>query len=216
MRIFLLVFLAAIFLAGTVFGDAKRTNDTELINSFIRDLFLCNGTNLPNWAFSVEDNAVPMDELRAAFTRGLEQFSQSSQGQPVDTNTLKHEIFNNTLLSTVIARKAMEDGLFNDPDARISLRLALRQALVQIYLARMLPKDTNRFAPTKEEVSDFYNHNREKFDQTGASADQIRSYIVNQLSGQKMQLWMSQQMDKAKEQYRVRRNDALLTNEGFN
>jgi hypothetical protein len=216
MRLTPLIILAAVLLAGIAYGDTNRTSDTELINSFIRDLFLSGGTNQPGWAFSVEENTVPMDELRSAFARGLEQFTQSAQGQPVDTNTLKHEIFNNTLLSTVIAKKAMDDGLFLDADARASLRLALRQALVQIYLARMLPKDTNRFVPSREEVSDFYNRNREKFDQTGASADQIRGYIVNQLASQKMQLWMSQQMDKVKEQYRIRRNEALLTNEGFN
>lgn len=203
-------------MAGSLFGDAKRPADSEIIDSFIRDALISQNTNSTDWAFMIEDSAVPMDELRTAYQRGLEQFAQNPQGQPVDSNMIKREIFNNTLLSSVIVRKALDDKLFQDAEARANLRLALRQAVVQIYLAKLAPKDTNRFVPTREEISDFYNRNRERFDQSQASADQIKGYIINQLSAQKLQLWVTQQMDKAKEQYRIKRNEQLLTNEGFN
>ncbi len=187
--------------------------DKAMLKEFVNSYYF-NTNDTKDWIIKIENFNISQKE----YDEGYQYFmSQIPEGQKpmVDEKTIKKQYLNNLLIQYVVLIQAMQDDLFGSDDTSIVLRSAIRQAVYQIYLNRALPKDKQRFNPTEEEINKYYTQNKDRFYQMGLNADQIRQYATQELSQQKIQLWVAEYLEKLKENYRIKRNSDVLKTEGL-
>lgn len=182
------------------------------ITKFLKDSFLTTTSN-NNWIFQIDNVFLTSDEFR----RGYNEFISNISPEQVSGNesAIKKQYLESYLSQYAILMKAVEDGVFESPEMQTYFRAAVLQSVFQVYFQWLMMKTHPDFTPTAEEMNAFYQQNLEQIVAMGLNSDQIRSLIGQQLTEQKMQIWMKQQLDIVKEEYRIKRNTERLRTLGF-
>ncbi len=166
-----------------------------------------------DWLIKIDDYAVTKSEFEEGYKYFLNQIPEQQRANlPPDTKRL---FFENLLSQYIINLKALKEGLPKTREGQLLLRTAIRQAIYQIYLTKNIPQDKNIFMPSQIEINDYYMRNKAQFDKLGLKSDQIKQYAIQELSQQKMQLWVQGFVAQAKESFKVERNNAQLKQLGI-
>ncbi len=202
------LFLALMF-ALPLAGRAQ-TND---ITDFLRQSFLTSSSN--NWILQIDDTFLSSDEFRNGFIEFVSNIPPEQLSGSITDTTLKKQYLESYIGQYAILMKAIEEGVFDSSQMQTYFRAAVLQAVFQIYFQWLMVRDRPDFTPTTDEMNAFYQQNLQQIVSLGLTSDQIRALIMQQLTEQKMQMWMKQQLDVVKEQYRIRRNSTKLRSLGF-
>ncbi len=189
------------------------TDEKALLKDFINTYYISTNDS-KDWIVKIESNVIGKEEFDNGFQYLLSQVPEN-QKATVDEKTMKKQYLNGVLMQNIVLMQAMEDDLFSSDDANIVLKSALRQTIYQIYLNKALPKDKQRFTPTDDEINKYYEQNKERLLQMGLNADQIKQYASQELSQQKIQVWVQEYLEKLKENYRIKRNQDAMKKEGL-
>ena len=192
---------------------SSSSDDKIILKDFLNSYYF-DTNDTRDWIIKIENYNISQKEYDSGYKYFMSQIPEG-QKPMVDEKTLKKQYLNNLLIQYVVLIQAMQDDLFGSDDASLVLRSAIRQAVYQIYLNKALPKDKDRFNPTEEEINKYYTQNKDRFYQMGLNADQIRQYATQELSQQKIQLWVAEYLEKLKENYRIKRNSDALKSEGL-
>ncbi len=166
-----------------------------------------------DWLIKIDDYVITKSEYEEGFKYFLNQIPEAQRANlPPDTKKL---YFDNLLSQYIITIKALNEGLAKSKEGQLLLKTAIRQAVYQIYISKNLPADKSAFYPSKIEIDDYYLKNKAQFDRMGLKTDQIKQYATQELSQQKMQLWVQGFVAQMKENFKVLRNNDLLQQEGI-
>jgi hypothetical protein len=129
--------------------------------------------------------------------RGYNEFISNISPDQIAGNeaAIKKQYLDSYISQYAILMKAVEEGVFDNPEMQTYFRAAVLQSVFQVYFQYLMIKTHPNFAPSAEEMNAFYQQNIEQIVSMGLNSDQIRSLITQQLTEQKMQIWMKQQLD---------------------
>jgi hypothetical protein len=194
-------------------APAEKKSPNKSLKNFVETYYKSKGEG-GEWLAKVEDYVITKKEFDESFAFFLDQLPE---GQKVlmDESAYKRQYLNELVMQYAVLAQAMQEELLADEDTVLLLRSAIRQAIYKLYISKSIPKDQSRFMPSEQEISQYYNQNKDKLTQMGLSAEQMKRYIAQQLAGQKIQLWAADFLDKTKEKHSVKRNEALLKKEGL-
>jgi len=166
-----------------------------------------------DWLIKIDDYAVTKSEFEEGYKYFMSQIPEQQRASlPPDTKRL---FFENLLSQYIINLKALKEGLPKTREGQLLLRTAIRQAIYQIYLTKNIPQDKSIFMPSQIEINDYYMRNKAQFDKLGMKSDQIKQYAIQELSQQKMQMWVQGFVAQAKESFKVERNNDQLEQVGI-
>ena len=187
------------------------------------DLFPAKASEVgDNWVVKIDDYAVTKSEyedgVKEAFKLYKAQYDQLPAEQKAqipmpEENAFKKQYMDLLLNQYIVTLKAFSDGVFSSKSSQILLKSSIRQALIQLYMQQKVT-DQSIFIPSKVEIDQYYKQNKAQFDSTGASATQIKEYINQTLSRQKLQEWQAQFLAQSKEGVKVIRNPSLSQGQG--
>lgn len=201
--------LAAVFMIVPVLASAESP-----VSKFLRDSYLTASSN-SNWVIRIENNFLSSDEFRRGYVTFLSNLSSEPGGGNYSESYLKKTYLESYISQYTVLMKALEDQVFDSPEMQTYFRAAVMQAVVQIYLQWLMEKQHPDFSPTTDEINSFYQANQQQIAGMGLNSEQIRQLIIEQVSQQKMQAWMKDQLSLVKEGYRVKRNTDRLHALGF-
>lgn len=184
-----------------------------VFSDFVKKVYLSTNET-ESWIIKVDDTVLSQKDLEVGYQLFLNQLPDKDKSVSGDP-TVKKQFLKNLILQDVVVLEAMQDGFFESEEDMAILKSVIRQAIYQLYLNRIIPKDQLQFMPSREEVNSYYELNKDRYAQMGLSADQIRQYIASELSQKKLQLWVTDYLDKAKEKYRIKRNAEVLKKQGL-
>lgn len=203
-----LAFFATVALLSFAYGQSR----SDVINNFVKSFIF---GNQDNWAISLDNTKIGLSEFQNGYKFFMKQIPEEQRKAMPDEATLKKQYFKDALMQYVVVLKAVGENVFSDEENQVLLNAALKQAVMQIYIKKYLPANKDAFKPSTAEINDFYEKNKAQFP-ANTPVDQIKAYITQQIGAQKMQLWLQDFLDKTKENFKVQRNNSVLTSAGFN
>ncbi len=120
----------------------------------------------------------------------------------------------NFISQYVLTVKALNSGIYNTPDSKLAVRLALRDTIYKLYLKSMI-KDESIFKPTKAEIEEYYMKNRQQFEKMGLKAEQIKAYAEQDLYNRKLQEWIAAFVTSKRQEFKIEKNEALMEKLGI-
>ncbi len=176
-------------------------------------------SGLSDWLVKIDDYMITKSEFQADYQYFISQIPDSQKASLPSENALKKQFLDNMIGQYVIVIKALNDGTVQSKEGQLLLKTALRQAVYQIYLQKYIPQDKSSFLPSKIELDQIYKKYEDQFKKSGMNEQQRKNYmdqvITPQLSQQKLQSWVADFVNVAKESYKIKRNEDLILKEGI-
>lgn len=171
--------------------------------------------NGSEWLVKIDDYVITKPEFEDGLRYFMAQIPEQQRANLPNEAYIKKQYLDSLIGQYVIVLKAANDGSLNTKESQFIMSAAVRQAIYNFYLQKFIPQDKSAFIPSQAEINQYYNQNKAQFDRMGASADQIKQYAINDLGQRKLQLWVSDFIEQAKESYKIQRNTDVLQKEGI-
>lgn len=213
-----LLLLSTLFLFSPLYSQNSKNNNRELYQKLAPYLIPETNKNIKDWLFKVDDFNFSYQNFKISFNYMLSNLPDN-QLSLLDTNKmidLEKQYIEQYITENILVISAFDEKILESREAEEFLQIALVKAISQYYLQYHFPKDKNTLMPSKEEINQYYQSNRERFVELGMNAEQIQQVATQELAQAKVKKWMEEKITLLKESYRIKRNQDLLKNKGLN
>ncbi|MCX7820429.1 MAG: hypothetical protein N2258_01990 [Brevinematales bacterium] len=167
-----------------------------------------------DWLVKIDGYAISKSEFEEGYKFFLSQIPEQQRVNLPNESVLKYQVLENFITQYVLTVKALNSGIYNSPDSKLAIKLALRDAIYKLYLKSAI-KDESIFKPTKAEIEDYYMRNRAQFEKMGLKAEQIKMYAEQDLYNRKLQEWIATFVNSKRQEFKIEKNDALMEKLGI-
>ena len=166
------------------------------------------------WLAKIDNYVITKSEFDEGISFLISQMPESQKAQIKDPATLKKLYFDTLINQYIVTIEALKKGILDKKDTRLLLTAAIRQAVYQVYLNQQVT-DPSSFTPTEIELNQAYQQYGAQMRKMGYPASQIKGILKQQLSQQKLKRWEQQFVAAARDQYKIEKNEKLLSKEGI-
>ncbi len=167
-----------------------------------------------DWLVKIDGYAISKNEFEEGYRFFLSQIPEQQRINLPNESILKYQVLENFISQYVLTVKALDSGIYNTPDSKLAVRLALRDTIYKLYLKSMI-KDESIFKPTKAEIEEYYMKNRQQFEKMGLKAEQIKAYAEQDLYNRKLQEWIAAFVTSKRQEFKIEKNEALMEKLGI-
>ncbi len=189
--LFIIIFTAGSFLLPNL--KLYSFDGSNSIKNFISRNIYSTNTN-DDWIVSIDGVYIGRNEFEEGYRYFQSQIPQDQRSKLPGDSEMRKMYLNNMIYQDLVVMQALNDGKVWTPGFDLVLKRMLYQAVYQLYLSEIIPREA--VTPTETEINEFYKNNSNSL---LMYSDQMkREYAVKTLSEQKIKQWIYNRVESYK------------------
>lgn len=175
--------------------------------------------NGSNWAFKTGAYYTTLDDFNMgaglawdAYTNQVSELELRGMTvtNPMDYKTFRMAYLGNAVYQASVLARALDDPMLQNPTNQYLLRALFRQSLTEFYIREMLGHDRASLEPSRQEIDQYYQENRERIEASGLPITEVIRLIQNELASRRFQAAQSNFIEETVRKTPIETNSAYF------